>query len=492
MDKNTTLTKEEQDLEDRFKAEAWANGVLSWKLHSTQERMYEAFHACADSTFIINCSRRLGKSYLLLIIAFEIALQYENKKIFYVAPSGKMVKNIITPIIRKLLEDCPEGMRPKWKQNDGCWVFPTGSQLHIAGADAERIESLRGGDMDLSIVDEAGLMDDLEYIVNDVILPMGLHSGGRVIIASTPPYTPSHPFREYAEAAEANGNYFKATIYDNPLLTPEKIARAMVGATKGKIKLKDAVEIAKNKGNIENTTWRREYMAEFVTDSERAVVPEFSELESELVIEVERPQFFDTYVGMDIGVRDFTAVLFGYWDFLNARLVIEDEIVLNGPKMNTFNLAEGIKVKERELYNGKRPASRWCDVELLVIADLQQFHGLTFNPTRKDNLEAAVNNVRIMVQHKQIVIHPRCKNLIAHLKYAIWEKSRSTFARSADHGHFDCVAALVYLARNINRNRNPIPAGYGLDINHQFIPANIKKRKMESELTKLLGPRKKT
>ena len=53
----------------------------------------------------------------------------------------------------------------------------------------------------------------------------------------------------------------------------------------------------------------------------RAVIPEFSD---ELHVgEVDRPEFVDCYEGMDLGLVDLTHVLFGFWDFANARLVIE-------------------------------------------------------------------------------------------------------------------------------------------------------------------------
>ena len=55
-----------------------------------------------------------------------------------------------------------------------------------------------------------------------------------------------------------------------------------------------------------------------------------------------RPSHYDAYVGMDIGGSDLTAVVFGYYDYLNATLVIEDEVI-KGKEVNTFDLAASIK-----------------------------------------------------------------------------------------------------------------------------------------------------
>lgn len=73
-----------------------------------------------------------------------------------------------------------------------------------------------------------------------------------------------------------------------------------------------------------------------------------------------------------------------------------------------------------------------------------------------------VNEVRIWVAAGRVKIHPRCKQLIGCLRYGIWDNKRTQFARSGAYGHFDALAALVYLIRNIDINSNPVPAHYGL------------------------------
>jgi hypothetical protein len=100
---------------------------------------------------------------------------------------------------------------------------------------------------------------------------------------------------------------------------------------------------------------------------------------------------------------------------------------------------------------------RVSDVDLRLVTDLNELHQLRFVTTRKDNREAAINELRIRIQNKRIEIHPRCKNTIAHLDHAIWNKARTQFDRSGKFGHFDALAALVYLDRNVDRNRNPMP-----------------------------------
>jgi hypothetical protein len=59
-----------------------------------------------------------------------------------------------------------------------------------------------------------------------------------------------------------------------------------------------------------------------------------------------------------------------------------------------------------------------------------------------------------------LVIHPRCAELIQQLETTIWNNQRTSYERNK-YGHGDLLDALVYLVRNIDRNRNPYPAAKG-------------------------------
>lgn len=145
----------------------WLMGELSWKLHKTQKEIYDAFYGCDHQKFIVNAARRTGKSFALCVIAIEFALKNPGSRICYAAPTAKAVKKIITPLMKIILDDSPRELRPKWKAQDQIYEFPNGSEIHIAGTDAERAESLRGQSMHLGICDEAAFMSELDYVVSD-------------------------------------------------------------------------------------------------------------------------------------------------------------------------------------------------------------------------------------------------------------------------------------------------------------------------------------
>jgi len=156
----------------------------------------------------------------------------------------RQTRKIINPLFRNLLANCPKHLRPKYKTFDSAWEFPNGSVITVAGCDGANADALRGTQAHLSVVDEAGFVDPevLSYVVQDVLLPQSLLTGGRIILSSTPPVSGAHPFMRFVEAAIAEGAYVKKTIYDNPMVSPAQLE-----------------EFKREAGGENSSTWRREY-----------------------------------------------------------------------------------------------------------------------------------------------------------------------------------------------------------------------------------------
>jgi hypothetical protein len=193
---------------------------------------------------------------------------------------------------------------------------------------------------------------------------------------------------------------------------------------------------------------------------------------------------------MDLGVVDQTAALFAYYDFPKARAVVEDEVVMNGPSMTTDILAEALKAKEVELWPETNVYLKVSDNDnLLLLADLASKFDLHFMPTGKDTLEAMVNEVRMWVKAGRLVVHPRCKFLLGCLRNGIWDNARKKFNRSTTYGHYDALAALVYLIRNIRASVNPIPANLGINPADYHIRPEERLSPAAKELKKLVRRR---
>lgn len=466
------------------KAEAisrlWRLPNLTYKLHATQLDMYNKLYTSSDKIIVVACSRGWGKSYALLTIAIELCLKKPNAIVKYLAPTAKDLKNIVLPNFRQIMEDCPKDIRDsiKYKAQDGKIVFElNGSEIHLAGAEKGNAEKVRGVTADLCIVDEAGFCDDLDYIVKSILFPAITRGSGtkdkKILMASTPSKTNDHHFIQYMKDYEFKNKLINYTVYDNPRLLE-------AAQDDGYPDVKSYVEnviAAQYADGINSTAFKREYLCEIVTEESDAVIPEFSQkdVQAKCVRAWEKPGHYDAYVSMDIGYKDLTVVLFAYYDFQNAKLVIDDELSLSGIKMLTDNLADEIKKKEASNFVNKytdelqKPYLRVADNNNpILIQDLSIKHGITFKLTDKDDKDAALNNLRMLIKTGRVIINPRCTTTISHLKGATWNRARTSYARSPDHGHYDAVDAMSYLCRNVNFNKNPIPVE-GYKDNYHYI-----------------------
>lgn len=445
----------------------WRRGVLDWKLHAGQLKIKEALDKSVGKLFVGNCARQFGKSYVLICHAMELCIRQPKLRIKYATAFLTDLEEFLLPNFETILEDCPGQVLPKYKVQKSKWVFQNGSEIKLIGVD-KNPNGLRGNTIDLIVLDECGFVSNLDYLYKSIIIPATTHRpNAKIIMISTPPQTPAHDFGTYAQRAELEGNYVKLAVYENPMLTPETIT-----------------ELITESGGEESTTWRREYLCEFVTDADSQIIQEWKEEYIKETPEDEFYRFYHLYDGMDLGVKDFTVVIFGYYDFKRATLVIQDEIKLNGPSLTTKLLAAKIETKEAELWPERKAYRRVSDNNnLQLIQDMAVDYKMHFIATNKESLEAMVNEVRIMVGKGQIEVHPRCSQLKGCLKYGVWDKKRKKFAKSTVYGHFDALAALVYLVRNLDKNCNPIPSNYGFDPRN----SRINTPKNSSEGAKLLG-----
>lgn len=461
-------------------AYAWKHGQIWYKLDANQKSMYWAFRETQHPKFVFDVARRVGKSTIMTLIGIEDCIRRPNAIVKYGAATQEMVREIILPLARQLMEDCPREMIPKWMPTENAFLFKNGSRMKLAGLDKQK-DNLRGTALDIALIDEAAFVTDLEYVVQSVLVPqMQGRPHARILLGSTPPQSPSHKWStRFVPEAKANGAYIHRTIEDNPRLSLAE-RNFFISEAGGK----DAVEN------------RRENYAEHIVDEDLSIIPEFGKVKDQIVREVERPGYFDAYVSLDPGFNDLTVALFAYVNFETSKLVIEADLAL--AKSNTSKIAKAIRDMEHKLWhkkvqlNGKpQPYLRVSDVDLRLISDLHLEHNLSFVPTRKDDKETAINAVRIAIQRRDILINPRCVTLIAHLSHGIWNKSRTSYDRSGDYGHFDAIDALVYLVRNVQKGRNPFPRFTGGERPEtHYMPERPSFRPDLDEVKKLFKPQR--
>lgn len=439
--------------------EAWSDGEISHQLTPSQQSTYDKLRAWEERPyaergreFVLDSSRRWGKSELGCVWLIENCLRNPGKRYLYIGPERKQIEDLTLPIMARILSECPPELRPHYHQSKRVYEFPNGARIELYGLDKNPNAS-RGGAIDGAFLDECGFFKRLMYLLKSVLKPQLM---GRVwaclLLASTPPDTPAHPWSDkVVPQAIMRGAHDVRTIEDADQYTSEEIEHF--------------IEEAGGRGDPD---CQREYFAKHVADASRIVVPEYAAVAREIVCEVEPPAWRDCYTVLDPGWHDLLGTLFGYWHFEQAKLVVEDEIA--EVRMNSGRLAALVKAKERELWGDLKcvrsdgrldaqPYRRYSDRDPRLLSDLRVEHGLNFRLAEKDTPEQAVNQLRVAIEAKRILIHPRCVKLQAHLRAAIWknELHKAFSWQGGPFGHFDLVAALIYLWRNVRRNHNPAP-----------------------------------
>lgn len=415
-------------------------------LKPVQKEMLKKFIGSKQRTNVFHCSRRLGKTYLLCVLSVIFALKKSNSQIRYASVTQKAARKMVHPIFKELFGKITANYQGKWNSQEGAYIFKNGSMIHLAGVNGGHSDDLRGTASDLAVVDESAFVDDLGYLVDSVLMPQLLTvPGSRLIMASSSPISPSHEFVDYIQKTKLDGSYHSYTILDG-------------GYDKEIVE-----EFCKEAGGETSTAWLREYMNQIIIDSDYSIVPEASSLTFG-INKTEKYKYYQKYVAMDIGTKHLTFLIFGYYDFLRAKLCIEKEYYINGPQMTTPIIADNVKQIENELWNDNENSEikRISDNNnLLLLQDLGYIHGCHFLPTSKDSLEAMVNEMRIWFKDSRIEISEDCPMLMDSLKFGFWNESRSSWGYSKTLGHFDGMAAIMYLIRNVDVFTNPIPVRIG-------------------------------
>lgn len=486
----------------------WRHGDLTHLLHDGQLELHRQYLS-TQGRFVAEIARRWGKTYWLLVLSVMTLAEYHKRtgrpgRVVYGAPTLKHLEEFVLPTLDKLRDDAPADVRPEFAPSKSHIETPWG-HIHLFGADDKRkADRGRGSEAILAVFDEAGFTPLLRYVLSSIFRPSLLHTGGRVVLASTPAEEIDHDFTNLAEKAEGTANYARRTVWQNPLLT-EAAIKAFIE------------QDAKDEGftveqYMASDAFRREYLAERVINRMLVALPEWVELEDELTVEVERPRLFRVHAGIDFGGTDPHFAAWGYWH-LEHGLVVEDELELMADEVST-ELSVAIKQKERERYGidswdgtmgalrrdslekyfgadvpkwardsvekvaAPQPWLRVCDTDMKLARHLAEV-GIAVVPTQKDNKQLHVQRLRGLIAQRQVKVHPRCERLKASWRTTTWKDERRTEWARRGGRHGDGVDAGCYLVRNLDRDV-PLetPAVKGADLSAMLLGDSPMARKL--------------
>jgi hypothetical protein len=477
---------------DELVHEAWRRGRLRWLLHSSQKGVYDTYRAWErldpsqqggtfPRVFVLDIGKRWGKTTKRFVVRVEDCIRNPGNSYRYASAFQKNIEEIVDEVAQRVFDTCPKDMRPRYRQGgkaDGDndprragtgFYFPERdgkvSVLKLVGLDKDP-DGLRGRASDGDDISEAAFVRHLRYSVKNVLYHQYQgRPSARMCMESSAPREPDSEYdNHFVEDAKKRGAYAYRTIDDNPMLSHE-----------------EREEFIRAAGGREHPDCKIEYFNERVRDPQRTIVPEFDRARH-VCFPAEFPQHALALTSIDPGVAHLCGVLWAYWDFMRQKLVVQRSWAESNA--NTTHIAKTITDTDAELWSileyysnnamTPNPARRVSDTDLRLILDLRSLHGLDVMPTAKDNARAALQELRNAFLRDDIEIIPQSGPLEAQLNAGIWNEKRTAWEVHPVHGHFDCVAALVYLWRAVAhvRNINPTPPeGFGLTRRtHWFSP----------------------
>jgi hypothetical protein len=447
---------------------SWQVGRLYVHLNPSQRKIYDAFKVSREQNtrFVVNCSRKIGKSVLGMFVAAEVCIQKANALVAFIAPTIDDVQKYARQLVEVTFHTCPLELRPRLTKTE--LVFPNGSRVLFRGVgkgQGSSYNNLRSFAFDLIVLDEAGFSSHLDEIVDGALMSTLLPRRGNMLMLSTPPVTPDHAFPGYCEAAKLDNAYIELTIRDGhyPLDVQDKFIKELGGILSHKV--------------------QREYFCKFIVDKDLQLCPEWkTDYEQDVPLDDGFKHFFK-YEFMDQGWTDKSVCLFGYVRHRKGKqsqIVFMDEISMQAPEQTTDLLAERIKAKEKEVFETYEVKRRIADNNTpSLLQDFILRHQLYFYPVEsKTYLDVMVSDLRELVREGRMLVSPKCSQLIGCLRNGVWTKTKSgargkEFDRSKAYGHYDGFAAAMYGVRSADMDTNPLPPEYRQNEENTFIHGKI-------------------
>lgn len=167
---------------------------------------------------LVCCSRRAGKSYFCAGAIVKSALKNPGSRIIYI---NLTFKNAVKQIWDNVIKASEEvGLQiDKSSKNDGEIEWVNGSSLRIKGnSNNAEADTLRGeSKVSLVVIDEAFHQKNMEYAINEVIMPFLADLGDKatILCTGTPPRIP-HTYMEKLWSNDKTWRHYHWTAENNP------------------------------------------------------------------------------------------------------------------------------------------------------------------------------------------------------------------------------------------------------------------------------------
>ncbi len=390
------------------------------------------------------CSRRAGKSFLILAWLIEGGLLDPGGQSVYVARSKGDARRILGPAIHHYQSRWPQlGLR--LREQDGqlkLVVDASGHEIWLAGAkDQHAIDKFRGSKYRRVAIDEAQEYGQfLRELVIDVIEPALIDKAGDLALCGTPGPVPAGMFYEVTTGDSGSPKWptHHWTLLDNPHLVDAQ---------------RELDDFCREYGlTKDSATYRREYAGEWVRDIGAQVYPYSYELNA--ITKGDVPGGLSHVLSVDIGFTDATAfVVAGVSNVSPNIFILESR---KRTEMTPSDVAASVTKYIGTYGRGLRVVVDEGGIGKGYAAEMRSRYGIGCVPAEKTKKRAFQEIVAGELKAGTIkIVASECGDLLDEMAVLQWGAGHV-----AEDGRFEnhCCDALLYSVRaSRSWYRPPVP-----------------------------------
>lgn len=385
---------------------------------------------------VVIAGRRFGKTHLAIReLAFHA--KEPNKECWYVAPSYKMAKNIVWRKLKNRLQDL--NWVQKHNETELTLTLKNGSTISLKGAD--NYDSLRGVGLDFICLDEFADIDPEAWF--ETLRPTLSDKGGKALFIGTP-------------KGISNWSY---ELYQNSVDDPDTWSSHQYTTVDGG--WVPASEIEQAKRDLDERTFRQEYLATFETYTGR-IYYAFDRAKNVIDAEPTDKDLEAIYIGMDFNIDPMSAVI--------AIRKGEDLCVIDEIRMFSSNTQEIVAEINSRYPKSKKfvypdPAARQRKTSAGGATDLTILQNAGFlvkapnshTPVR-DRINSLNSRLCDSTGIRRLFITKRCKYTIEALERHTYKEGTSQPDKDSGYDHMnDALSYMVDYLFPVQRQRDIDP-----------------------------------
>ena len=350
---------------------------------------------------VLVSGRRFGKTYLCITEMMKYATQI-NKKIWYVAPTFKMAKEIVWSNLKDMLSQF------NWidtinESNMTITIKKTGSKISLKGCD--NYDGLRGVGLDFLILDEFADIEEKAW--TEVLRASVSDTEGDVLMCGSPKGYGNWSYRMYLKGQQGDTEWdsFQFTTLQGGMVTEEEIEQA--------------------KQDIDIRTFRQEFEGTFENYA-GAVYYNFHPVDNVVKRQIDWTK--PLHIGMDFNVDPMSACVS---QIEKDKVYFVDEVIIYGS--NTDEMVQEIRDRygtKMQIFIYPDPASKQRKTSAGGRTDLSILQNAGFkvkvkhkHPAIRDRVNAVNSRLKDSKGERHIFVSQSCKTLIKGLQRQIYKEN---------------------------------------------------------------------